>query len=103
MYIRKLARKVIAKGHPAYNTTMHLYLTSDNPLAFEVPEDAHLAKMTKSKRASDCFCKGTQNWMILQLRRVLFSVESPFELLHALNGGKNNEYYTRSTREVKSP
>ena len=96
--VRKLARKLVAKGHPESKTTVHQYLAKCLYLkSLKLRRKPKLTEAQKRKRLA--FAKARKNWTILQWRRVLFSDESPFELFQAPNR-QNERVYAHSSHDV---
>ena len=94
---RKLAKKLTEKGHPVSKTTVDNYMTEC--LGPNLRRQPKLTEAQKRKRLA--FSRERKNWTILDWRRVLFSDESAFELMHSQNS-QNEHVWAHSSGEVSA-
>ena len=95
---RKLAKKLTEKGHPVSKTTVHNYMTKCLGLKpLKLRRQPKLTEAQKRKRLA--FARERKNWTIQDWRRVLFSDESVFELMHPPNR-QNERVWAHSSAEV---
>ena len=95
---RKLAKKLTEKGHPVSKTTVHNYMAKCLGLKpLNLRRQPKLAEAQKRKRL--VFAREQKNRTIQDWRRVLFSNESVFELMHPLNR-QNERVWAHSSAEV---
>ena len=81
---RSISRKLKSKGYSIPYSTVYRYLR--NTLNTKPYKRQRQPKLTEKQRENRLkFCKARQNWTTEEWKRVIFSDECPFELIHAPN------------------
>ena len=95
---RKLAKRITARGFHITHATVHSYLRK-NLHVKPYMRQRHPLLTEKQLEARLNFCEERKNWTIEDWKRVLFSDESPFEILYPPNR-QNDRIWAKDSSQI---
>ena len=104
---RKLSQRLKSEGYQIGKSTVHRFLKDTKQLkAYKRQKQPKLTERQKQNRLK--FCKEKENWTADDWNNVMWSDESPFELMHASNVQNDRVWASDSTNvppneTVKNP